>query len=187
MHVNVWASLQHLHPETKAHLGVECCELCASGGMRFRIGLALLCCSPICCVAQLILHLHLAWLCNCVCCIQGNTFSSMYFAECFVFRNFRLFLHRCEPHVRPWLLDMRLATVCIPSYPFYRFSSFELESTSEKTKTWRRPKNQHWRKKTKPSCLRTRRRGATRRQAKEKSYSLLQLFHKASGSGSDTQ
>ena len=26
-------------------------------------------------------------------------------AECFVFRNFRLFLHRCEPHVRPWLLE----------------------------------------------------------------------------------
>ena len=88
--------------------------------MRFRIGLALLCCSAICCVAQLILHLHLAWLCNCVCCIQGNTFSSMYFAECFVFRNFRLFLHRCEPHVRPWLLDMRLATVCMSMYgPVY--------------------------------------------------------------------
>ena len=88
--------------------------------MRFRIGLALLCCSAICCVAQLILHLHLAWLCNCVCCIQGNTFSSMYFAECFVFRNFRLFLHRCEPHVRPWLLDMRLATVCLSMYgPVY--------------------------------------------------------------------
>jgi hypothetical protein len=28
VHVNVWASLQHLHPETKAHLGVECCEHC---------------------------------------------------------------------------------------------------------------------------------------------------------------
>ena len=44
----------------------------------------------------------------------------MYFAECFVFRNFRLFLHRCEPHVRPWILDMRLATVCISMYgPVY--------------------------------------------------------------------
>ena len=42
--------------------------------MRFRMGYALLCCSAICCVAQLIVHLHLAWLCNCVCCIQGNTF-----------------------------------------------------------------------------------------------------------------
>ena len=40
--------------------------------MRFRIGYALLCCSAICCVAQLIDHLHLAWLCNCVCCIQGT-------------------------------------------------------------------------------------------------------------------
>ena len=38
------------------------------------MGYALLCCSAICCVAQLIVHLHLAWLCNCVCCIQGNTF-----------------------------------------------------------------------------------------------------------------
>ena len=44
----------------------------------------------------------------------------MYFAECFVFRNFRLFQHRCEPHVRPWLLDMRLATVCMSMYgPVY--------------------------------------------------------------------
>ena len=44
----------------------------------------------------------------------------MYFTECFVFRNFRLFLHRCEPHVRPWLLDMRLATVCMSMYgPVY--------------------------------------------------------------------
>ena len=42
--------------------------------MRFRIGYALLCCLAICCVAQLIVHLHLAWLCNRVCCIQGNTF-----------------------------------------------------------------------------------------------------------------
>ena len=25
----------------------------------------------------------------------------MYFPEHFVFRNFRLFLHRCEPHVPP--------------------------------------------------------------------------------------
>ena len=44
----------------------------------------------------------------------------MYFAECFVFRNFRLFPHRCEPHVRPWLFDMRLAMVCMSTYgPFY--------------------------------------------------------------------
>ena len=44
----------------------------------------------------------------------------MYFAECFVFRNFRLFLHRCEPHVRPWLFDMRLAMVCMSTYgPVY--------------------------------------------------------------------
>ena len=44
----------------------------------------------------------------------------MYFAEHFVFRNFRLFLHRCEPHVRPWLFDMLLATVCISTYgPVY--------------------------------------------------------------------
>ena len=28
----------------------------------------------ICCVAPLIVHLHLAWLCNCVRCIQGNIF-----------------------------------------------------------------------------------------------------------------
>ena len=42
--------------------------------MRSRIGYALLCCSAMCCVAQLIVHLHLAWLCNCVCCTQGNTF-----------------------------------------------------------------------------------------------------------------
>ena len=39
----------------------------------------------------------------------------MYFAECFVFRNFRLFLHRCEPHVRPWLLDMRHAFTGVPA------------------------------------------------------------------------
>ena len=45
---------------------------------------------------------------------------SMYFTECFVFRNFRFFLHHCEPHVRPWLLDMRLATVCRSIYgPVY--------------------------------------------------------------------
>ena len=45
----------------------------------------------------------------------------MYFADCFVFQNFRLFLHRCEPHVRLWLLDMRLATVCMSMYgPVYR-------------------------------------------------------------------
>ena len=44
----------------------------------------------------------------------------MYFAECFVFRNFRLFLHRCGPRVRPWILDMRLATVCMSMYgPIY--------------------------------------------------------------------
>ena len=44
----------------------------------------------------------------------------MYFAEHFVFRNLRLFLHRCEPHVRPWLFDMRLATVCMSTYgPVY--------------------------------------------------------------------
>ena len=44
----------------------------------------------------------------------------MYFAECFVFRNVKLFLHRCEPHVRPWLLDMQLATVCVSMYgPVY--------------------------------------------------------------------
>ena len=44
----------------------------------------------------------------------------MYFAECFVFRNFRLFLHRCEPHVQPWLFDMLLATVCMSTYgPVY--------------------------------------------------------------------
>ena len=40
----------------------------------------------------------------------------MYFAECFVFENVTLFLHRCEPHVGPWLLDMRLATVCVSMY-----------------------------------------------------------------------
>ena len=48
---------------------------------------------------------------------------SMYFAECFVFQNFRLFLHRCEPHVQPWLFDMLLATVCMSTYgPVYSIS-----------------------------------------------------------------
>ena len=56
-------------------------------------------------------------ICNCPGCATVSVASkaihfSMYFTECFVFRNFRLFSHHCEPHVRPWLLDMRLATVC---------------------------------------------------------------------------
>ena len=38
------------------------------------MGYLLLCCLAICSVAQLIVHLYLAWLCNCVYCIQGNTF-----------------------------------------------------------------------------------------------------------------
>ena len=75
MHVNVWASLAHLHPGTKAHLGVECCELGASGGMRFRNGYALLFCSAGCCVEQPIVHLHLAWLCTILPIISGSSFA----------------------------------------------------------------------------------------------------------------
>ena len=41
---------------------------------------------------------------------------SMYYAEHFVLRNFRLFLHCCELHVRPWLFGMQLATVCMSRY-----------------------------------------------------------------------
>ena len=40
----------------------------------------------------------------------------MYYAEHFVFRNFRLFLHCCELHVQPWLFGMRLAAVCMSTY-----------------------------------------------------------------------
>ena len=44
----------------------------------------------------------------------------MFFADCFMFPNFRLFLHRCEPHVLPCLFDMRQATVCISTHgPVY--------------------------------------------------------------------
>ena len=44
----------------------------------------------------------------------------MCYAEQFVFRNFRLFLHCCELHVQPWLFGMQLATVCMSSYgPVY--------------------------------------------------------------------
>ena len=40
----------------------------------------------------------------------------MHYAEQFVFRNFRLFLHCCELHVRPWLFGMQLATVYMSMY-----------------------------------------------------------------------
>ena len=43
--------------------------------MRFRIGYALLCCSAICCVAQLIAHLHLAWLCTILPIISCSRFA----------------------------------------------------------------------------------------------------------------
>ena len=44
----------------------------------------------------------------------------------FVFRNFRLFLHRCEPHVQPWLFDMLLATVCMSTYgPVYSICTYQ--------------------------------------------------------------
>ena len=38
---------------------------------------------------------------------------SMYYAEHFVLRSFRLFLHCCELHARPWLFGMQLAAVCM--------------------------------------------------------------------------
>ena len=41
---------------------------------------------------------------------------SMYYAEHFVLRNFRLFLHCCLLHVWPWLFGMQLATVCVSRY-----------------------------------------------------------------------
>ena len=41
---------------------------------------------------------------------------SMCYAEKFVFRNFRLFLHCCELHVQPWLFGMQLAAVCMSAY-----------------------------------------------------------------------
>ena len=45
---------------------------------------------------------------------------SMYYAEHFVFRNVRLFLHCCDLHVQPWLFGMQLATVCMSKYgPVY--------------------------------------------------------------------
>ena len=40
----------------------------------------------------------------------------MWYAEQFVFRNFRLFLHCCELHVQPWLFGMQLAAVCMSAY-----------------------------------------------------------------------
>ena len=45
---------------------------------------------------------------------------SVYYAEHFVLRNFRLFLHCCGLHVWPWLFGMQLAMVCMPTYgPVY--------------------------------------------------------------------
>ena len=41
---------------------------------------------------------------------------SMYYAEHFILRHFRLFLHCSEQHVRPWLFGMQLATVCMSRY-----------------------------------------------------------------------
>ena len=41
---------------------------------------------------------------------------SVYYAGHFVLRNFRLFLHYSEQHVRPWLFGMQLATVCMSRY-----------------------------------------------------------------------
>ena len=44
----------------------------------------------------------------------------MCYAEQFIFRNFRLFLHCCKLHVQPWLFGMQLATVCMSAYgPVY--------------------------------------------------------------------
>ena len=87
--------------------------------MRSRIGYALLCCSAMCCVAQLIVHLHLAWFVQ-LCLLHPRQYISLCIsqkASCFGISGF---LHHCEPHVRPWILDMRLATVCMSMYgPVY--------------------------------------------------------------------
>ena len=56
----------------------------------------------------------------------------MCYAEQFVFRNFRLFLHCCELHVQPWLFGMQLAAVCMSAYgPVYSVCTHQPKATWE--------------------------------------------------------
>ena len=80
-------------------------------------------------------------LCPNVSVVSKEIHFSWYYVEQFIFRNFRLFLHCYELHVRPWLFGMQLATVCMSTYgPVYSFCTHQPKAIWEVGARWSCPK-----------------------------------------------